>query len=397
MRLDFLFPAYPPALDGIGDYTAHLAATLSGRHDVRVWTAQTAATGSSEVRVCTVPALPQAAGLDAWTDRLCSDPPDWVVVQYNPFAYGTRGYAPELAPALARIREHAPATQIALTIHEPFMPPDSIRMFIMSVWQRAQFKRLGYLADHLIMTIPAWVERFQSWFPNTPCTYIPVGSNMPHLAYTQQEARAATGLPAHGCLLGLFGRGHSSRLFDHIRQGIQALQHKSMSPLLVYIGPGIEQIQQAFPDVPLHCPGPLAAPDVSRHLSALDVYLAPYHKGVSTRRGAFLAGLQHALPVMTTKGPQTDALLKQAGGTAFFMTSIDDTKAFADALLHIARTKAMQRQLGRAARSLYLDHFQWPVIAAQYEEALGIAPMVPHDRLNRALRRPLFTNPRATA
>ncbi|MGM0705204.1 MAG: glycosyltransferase family 4 protein [Bacteroidota bacterium] len=377
MRIDLLFPAYPPALDGIGDYTAHLANTLSGRHDVRVWTGQTPPPGASEVTVHTISGLPAAAALTAWADQICADPPDWLVVQYNPFAYGTRGYAPALVSTLSDVRSRCPQLRIAVTVHEPFMPPDSIRLFVMSLWQRRQFKKLGRLADHLIFAIELWVERFDSWFPDTPCTHIPVGSNMPHIALTKADARARTGLPSDACVLGLFGRGHPSRLFDHIRHGMQQLEADGHRPLLLYIGPGVDRIRTAFPDVRLHCTGALPAAGVSHHLSAMDVYLAPYHKGVSTRRGAFLAGLQHALPVLTTSGPQTDMLLHDAAGSAFTMTPRDNPDAFGQALTEIVSTPALQHQLGRGAQSFYLDHFQWPVIASQYERALAVAPMVP--------------------
>ncbi|PEN09248.1 hypothetical protein CRI93_00525 [Longimonas halophila] len=377
MRIDLLFPAYPPALDGIGDYTAHLANTLSGRHDVRVWTGQTPASGPSEVDVHTISGLPAAPALTTWADQICNDPPDWLVVQYNPFAYGTRGYAPALVSALSDVRARCPQLRIAVTVHEPFMPPDSIRLFVMSLWQRHQFKKLGRLADHLIFAIEPWVERFASWFPDTTCTHIPVGSNMPHIALTKADARARTGLPSDACVLGLFGRGHPSRLFDHIRRGIQQLEAGGHRPLLLYIGPGVDRIRTAFPDVRLHCTGALPAAGVSHHLSAMDVYLAPYHKGVSTRRGAFLAGLQHALPVLTTSGPQTDPLLHDAAGSAFAMTPRDNPDAFGHALTEIVSTPALQHRLGRGAQSFYLDHFQWPVIASQYERALAVAPMVP--------------------
>jgi len=383
MRIDLLFPAYPPALDGIGDYTAHLANTLSGRHDVRVWTGQTPAPGASEVTVRTVPALPAAEGLSNWADQICADPPDWLVVQYNPFSYGTRGYAPALAPTLNMVHTRCPGMRLAVTIHEPFMPPDSLRMFIMSLWQRHQFKQLGRLADHLIVAIAQWEERFASWFPDTPCTHIPVGSNMPYVRLTRADARTRTGLPSDACVLGLFGRGHPSRLFDHIRHGMQQLEAQGHRPLLLYIGPGVDRIRAAFSDVQLHCTGALPAIGVSHYLSAVDVYLAPYQDGVSTRRGAFLAGIQHALPVLTTSGPQTDALLYNAADSAFAMTPTDDPAAFARALTRILTTPALQRQLGRNARSFYLDHFQWPVIASQYERALAVAPMVPTPPLHR--------------
>lgn len=382
MRVDLFFPAFPPAFDGIGDYTAHLANTLSGRHDVRVWTSRSAdapepESPPSEAEVRAIPALTDTAGLANWVSQCSAAPPDWLVIQYNPFSYGTRGYAPALAPAIKEAKRRSPSMKVAVTVHEPFMPPDSLRFMIMSIWQRRQFKQIGELADQLIFTIPPWVERFASWFPNTPCTHVPVGSNMPRVAATKQEARMHIGLSDERCVLGLFGRARSSRLFGHIRAGLRTLERAGHRPLLVYIGGGTEVIRTAFADHRVHCTGTLPGDQVSRHLSALDVYLAPYHKGVSTRRGAFLAGMQHALPVLTTHGPQTDDLLAHAAGRAFCAVPVDDSDAFAETLRSMVESPALQHQLGRNARSFYLSHFTWPVIAAQYNDVLRMHTPVP--------------------
>ena len=60
----------------------------------------------------------------------------------------------------------------------------------------------------------------------------------------------------------------------------------------------------------------------------MDLHLAPYSDGVSTRRGAFLAGLQHGVSSVTTIGKHTDSLLKAEANRAFRVCDVADLDKF---------------------------------------------------------------------
>src|SRR5258708_23500443 len=99
--------------------------------------------------------------------------------------------------------------------------------------------------------------------------------------------------------------------------------------MVVYIGPHGAAVREALGDVPSRAEGPLAADEVSRRLAAVDVYLAPYIDGISTRRGAFIAGLEHRLPTVGTYGVHTDRCLLEENHKAFALIDSADRSGFA--------------------------------------------------------------------
>ena len=126
-------------------------------------------------------------------DVIEKDRPDWLFIQFNQFSYGRWGLNPFLPLAIARIRRRCPGTRIAWMAHEDFVPITNWRFAVMTIWQRAQFKALGQMADHIFFSIEPWTEKYQAWFPRKPVTHLPVGSNIPHVGPSRDEARRPAG------------------------------------------------------------------------------------------------------------------------------------------------------------------------------------------------------------
>src|SRR5689334_17096209 len=128
-RLHLIAAALPPKLDGIGDYTALLAAELSAQADVTILTAAAARPpapiANVEIRGVFDPRCPATAG--AIVNEITRGRPDWVVLQYNPFAYGRRGLNLHLPRAMRRIRSLSPGTRVAVMFHETYVPLNSLK------------------------------------------------------------------------------------------------------------------------------------------------------------------------------------------------------------------------------------------------------------------------------
>lgn len=379
MKLDLVFPAFPPALDGIGDYTAQLAQELSGSHEVRVLTAQPDATplNSSEVDVRRAFSLDHRSGIHDLVDWVTRREPDWLSLQYNPFSYGRWGLNFSLPLAIARIRAECPSLRIALTVHEPFVPVESLKFAVMTLWQRLQFWALGHLADVTFMAIEPWVERFDSWFPETEVVHLPVSSNMPRVETDREAVRHSLNFPPDTLVVGLFGRGHSSRLLSFIRRAVLRLRKNGRDARVLYVGPAVKKVKKALSDVPHIRTGALPADEVSRHFSAMDLYLAPFRKGVSARRGSFLVGLQHGVATVSTHGRQTDSLFYDHQGSAFLLAPDNDLNTFQDHVLTLARDDSRREQIARNGQDLFESVFAWPRIAETMMEGLESASTPP--------------------
>ena len=120
--------------------------------------------------------------------------------------------------------------------------------------------------------------------------------------------------------------------------------------------------------------GPHPAEEVSRRLAAIDIFLATYSDGVSTRRGAMMAALQHGLAVVGTLGHHTDAELSAAHGEALWLVPINDPKAFDAAVVRLAEDEGARSALGRRGRQLFDRRYAWPAIARQMLAALADIP-----------------------
>jgi len=368
LRIDLVFPVLPPTLDGIGDHTSLLAEALAARGcRVRILTAQTQHDPIDGVEVCPVFGLDPPTRISRLYDAVTSDSPDVLLLQFNQFSYGPLGFNPVLPWTLARIRRACPALRVALMAHEEFVPATSLRNAVMSTWQRAQLWALGRLSDVVGVSTSAWVEKFQSWFPNAALTHWPVGSNIPRSSLTRSEARARLQIDAPFAV-GYFGSIAGSRHLDHVTQTLARLHAASDGSVeLLYVGTHGPALRAAFGNLPMRDAGPLPPEAVADHFAAMDLYLAPFVEGVSTRRGSFMTSLQHGIPTLATSGSQTDAIFHLHDGDALLLRPEADADAFAEAAVELYRDAPRRLSIGGRGHALYATHFDWPVLATTVE------------------------------
>ena len=373
-RIDVAFPVLPPALDGIGDHTARLARALASHADVRILSGPGTHAPIPGVPVEPVfgvemaHALPRPRDMRRLAEAARQRAPDWLLLQYNPFSYGRRGFNPFLPLALHRL---APATRLAVMFHERFVPVNSWKFALMALWQRPQFYALARQADAAFFSIEAWTQHLRRHLPEKTVAHLPVGSNIPHAGVTRAAARRQLGLGEGTFALGLFGSAHASRLLSYVRAAADALRRDGARVRVVYVGKDGARVRRALGATPLLDAGTLGAEDVSRHFSAMDLYLSPFVDGVSTRRGSFMTGLQHGCATIATRGHHTDALLEAEDGRAFLLAPVGDPDAFAAQALALYRDPTRRRALGAAAQHFYDRAFDWPVLATSLLNVLS--------------------------
>lgn len=372
MTIDLVFPILPPTLDGIGDHTARLAEALSGRATVRVLTAQAQADPIPGATVETAFSHPPRRGVLTLAEAVRADPPDWLFLQFNQFSYGRWGLNPFLPMVLSQIRRHCPSTRLAVLFHEDFLPATTWRNAIMTTWQRAQFWALGRLADRVFFSIEPWVQQYQSWFPETPADHLPVGSNIPQVEAERETVRHRLGIDEKTVILGVFGSLHESRLLSHIRAAAETVQDDAEDALLLYIGPHGEDFRRAMNGCPVLDAGRLPGRSVSRHFQAMDVYLAPFVDGASTRRGSLMTGLQHGVPTVSTVGPLTDPVLREADGETVHLAPVENVDAFAQCVRALQRDAGRRAEIGAAGRQLYEENFTFDALAERLLNHLSL-------------------------
>ena len=375
MNVHLISAALPPLFDGIGDYTSYLARELNGRAaNVTVLTTADRPVGAMPgVRVA--PTFSPRRRRSVWRIAQAAEAarPDWVVLQFNQFSYGRWGLNPFLPRAMARIKRTCPGTRIAVMFHEDFVPAVNWRWALLRIGQRWQFRSLGRTADVVFFSIDPWVVRYGPWFAGKPVIHLPVGSNVPLDRISREDARGRLGIPAGRLVLGLFGGINEVRNLPWVRAALDAARAGGRDVGLLYVGADAERARAAAGGLPVIAAGPLAGDEVSRRLQAVDVYLAPFNDGVSTRRGSMMAGLQHGLPTVGTSGPLTDRLLEGENGKSMLLAPVERPVEFGRKVAALLDDAALRRRMGGAAAALYEDVFDWPRIAARMLAAMGAA------------------------
>lgn len=377
--IQIISAALPPQLDGIGDHTALLAAQLARVARVKVLL------GSDEpasplAGVSVEPCFSATDPRTCWKllDRVAADPPEWLLLQYNPFAYGRRGLNLQLPRVIRAIRRACPQTRFALIVHETFVPVINWQFAVMTTWQRWQFWQLCRAADTVLFSIEQWLLRFRRRYPDHESELLPVGSNVPAVPISRDEARRRLNLPEGAMVLGLFGTAHPSRLLGTIRVAAARAQSAGFDARLLYLGPDGQKVREQARDIPSITDGPLAPDEISRRLAAVDIFLSPYSDGISTRRGAMMAGLQHGLPMVGTSGELSDSMLLREDGHAFLLARASNPLQFSDCVLRLANDAALRRRIGEEGRRLYQREFAWDRIAERLLRALD-APCATAD------------------
>ena len=379
MKLHIITAALPPRLDGIGDYTALLAAELAGQAEVSILSGEGPhARPIPGVRIIPIflPAAP--ASVRALLAHARAERPDWLLLQYNPFAYGKWGLNPHLPLVLSAIRRQVPQTRLAVMMHEAYVPVINWKFAVMTTWQRWQLWSLARTANVGFCSIDTWVKQFQPWFAGKPLLHLPVGSNICRLEISRQDARARLGIAPETIVVGQFGAAHISRLQGLVRDTMEAICREGHDGLLLYIGPSTQEVSVALGNLPLRADGPLPADEVSRRFAAMDIYLAPFVDGVSTRRGSLMAGLQHGIATVGTRGVWTDTLWAEQDGRALLLADALNPEAFRTQAMRLVDDVSLRQRLGLEARQLYEREFTWKTISARLLTALEItSPTAP--------------------
>lgn len=363
MRTGLLCAAYPPSVDGIGDYTHLLAQHLARQSEVAVYTGyQDSYTPAGQVSVrgifdpsrpATIRNLGGALGEKPSLDRL--------IVQYNPFGFGPRGFNPWLPLCLSRLSKQL---SLSLMFHETYVPCGTAAQCGMRLWQIPQFFFLSRIADSTYASCSRWLPAIRR-ATGRDAVHLPVGSNVVRSKLSREEARGRLAIGGKALVLGVFGSAHPSRLLDWIALASSHLQDRMPEVLIVYIGADGEKLRAAVGGgVRLLDCGLLPADSVGDHLMAADVLLAPFVDGLSTRRGSVAAAFQHGIPVLSTSSAWTDAMLLAQEDRLIFLSPADaGPAAYWDLAERVfARLPAPDSQR-TLLRSFYEEHFGWEVVS----------------------------------
>jgi glycosyltransferase involved in cell wall biosynthesis len=360
MNLSMVVSGYPPDFDGIGDYTCLLAQALSRMSEVD--SPVLVYTRKGEVRkLAGVDAIPffDASKQHSFRSLLPlvgADAPDWLVLQYNPFGWGRRGFCPAVPKTLLAIRKLPRAPRIGVMFHELFTEDAGWKNRAMQIWQRVFAERVARYADLRLTSCQAYAD----WLENKryPASCLPVGSNLP--AGTAQRSNNPTGL-----IFGSFGSPHASRRMELVARAVAAVRADGIEASFLFVGSGGERARQDFErlGVPFRATGAVDPQKAADQIAGVDVFLAPFSDGLSGRRASAIAALKAGVPLLSSAGRRTDPFLRKVHGSALLLADTDEE--FVRQATDLARDVRLREEIGGVGREFYNENLDWTVISSR--------------------------------
>lgn len=380
MRIGIITGEYPPMEGGVGAFTQELSLALHDLgHQIHILTTGTDTAGEETVEAGltihrTVPqwglsGIRQAYG---WLQALS---PDVVSLQYEPAAYGMKGWVTAL-PRLLQRGTHPP---LIITFHDllpPYLFPKAGPLRQWSVWQMAR-RAAGCVATNR--------EDQQALTPvlgptAPPVRLIPIGSNIATElppGYGRERTRNRYGFLPQDLIVGFFGFMNRSKGIETLLEAVARLRDAGHPIHLLLIGGRTgtsdaanaqyaDEVDKLIRDLHLesriHRTGFAAQQDISAALCAIDVCALPYRDGANLRRGTLHAALAHGCAIVTTTPNLSVAELQHEAGA--LLVPPETPPALARAILRLGSDPDLRRRLSSAATKL-AGRFSWPAIAAE--------------------------------
>jgi glycosyltransferase involved in cell wall biosynthesis len=372
--IGLLVQTLPPSHDAIGEYTRELAIELARSVPVRVFSnAETAFDPLPGVHVIPAFGIERRQRFTLLQKYLLSPDLAALVVQYNPFCWGRRGWAPEFVRLLERVKKNHPELKLAVMFHETYMMNPGLRSWVMRLYQRHQFERLVECADISFFSTKTWSDEHRPFFPGKRLVDLPVGSNLPKSSLQYQAARALHACQKDEFVCGVFGGSHVSRLFPWIETAVQAIARElseDATVKMLYIGDSDRQWQCG--SVPVVRLGRLDAPDAANVMKGFDLLVNPLTDGLSTRRGSVMAAIQHGVPVVSTHGHCTEPIWYRPPVAGIYLGPVTDQASWDRVAADAARAVLQGRaEIGDSVEAFYRMNFDWPVIVQRLLQELS--------------------------
>jgi glycosyltransferase involved in cell wall biosynthesis len=375
-KLYLINSTFPPQISGVGDHTAYLAKELSKRLEVNVLVSNGEVTEFPEFRVQQVFSDARNHSFLSIIKFIAQNPPDWVIIQYDPFGYGIKyGLNPYIPLAINLLKHRCPHIKIAVIVHESFIDIKNWKLRVLSLFLKTQLWLTCRPTDAIFTVIRPWVSTLANWFPSKLVCHLPVSSNIPKVSANRNEVREMLGISPDTLVLGLFGRVQRVRRLDHIIKSVRKIQDYGLDVLVMYIGHDCAGAKSGLKDIPLIAEGPFPGEEISQRFTAMDIYLVPIEEGVSTRNTSFMTGLQHGLPIVATLGYSTDDTLAQEHEKSMFLVDVHDFEEFSNAVLDLAINPVKRKLLSDGAKQLFDREFTWQQISAKLMKNLEFFPV----------------------
>jgi glycosyltransferase involved in cell wall biosynthesis len=354
-----LSPEYPPKIGGVSDYVGQLANGLALQGDrVDVWAPAPASPDfqGSRARVHALPHGFDRRGRAAITAGLRERPDAVALIQYVPLALGGADVVAWLLRLPARVW---------LMFHEvayPFERGQPLKHRAMAALTHAYALSLARRAELILVSAPG-CERALGLLglERKPLFWLPIPSNLPHEG--PRRPRDITlrefGLDPERLVVGHFS-AFGGRVAELLERELGLLLDRDGGVQVLLSGRGsVEFRSRLVASRPaaaarVRSLGEVTLEAAADSVVAADVLLFPYPDGISSRRTSVMGALALGRPVVTSAGPNTEALWRNTGCVRLASLQPGELSRATHDLLDDGAERA---RLGARASEVYLARF----------------------------------------
>ena len=342
MQIGLISPTFPPDRCGVGDHSLQIKLELESR-------------GHQVVRMSVLPDASQAREFKL------------LILQYTPSLWAKNIL--KLNPELIRwCKSTIKDTKLILMAHELHYPFQfTLRGLTIGLGQKLQFEHLVKSVDWTFFSY----EAAQSRFPKRS-EVLPVGTTIPvthHRKYDSSSKKHITLLH--------FGGNHPTHLIAWTLHALRAVRLKfsNHSVELLWIGLNEKDKDNILNDFPqgnelrpfVRAAGYLGEEQASEEMTKVDLALAPFMDGVSTRRTSFMAEIAHGIPTVTTRGWATHPNIPWE---KFCQITPVELEPFIQATTELLENPTRLSELRTSSRSAYEELFSWKKIGHQLDQRI---------------------------
>ncbi len=324
MRISFITGGLSQGRDGVGDYTRLLAGSCQSLgHEVSIVAMNdNYVDGIREGMIDNIPSLQIPASL-AWSQKfsrtsefLSKHSPDWLSLQFVPYAFGTRGLFNEF---LSEIPKLATGKSVHIKFHEIWIgqyPGSPLKEKVVGYLQKRLIRKLVGLINPKVIHYTNAGAKGRLAQAGIHANYLPIFSNIPVSPrkegnwiirrLRENGAPLPDDNPERFIFFGFFGSIHSNwparQLLERLRMYTAA---QSRRPALLHAGilPKARnrwrEIQKNYSgDWLIHSFGKLPDEDISNYLHSLDFGMTSTPWDLLGKSGAVAAMVEHGLPVI---------------------------------------------------------------------------------------------------
>lgn len=365
MTIILLCNQFPPARDGVGDYTFQLAQAFAAE-GIRVHVIF-----NSPSNLTPLPAIRLHQITGPWGKKSTAQivqlaeqiRPDWIGLQYVPYGFHPLGLPFFLPKMLTALRQTG--SRVWITFHEVQVRRQGLKGNLFGILQGKIAKALCQNADCCFTSIEFYKNLLSAY--RREVQVLPVGSNIPIAAFPEEERLRMRQQFFHDkiIIISTFGR----RDVTALQQAVEQLNAAGFEiGLLVCGATNADIVSNNMAHT--RYTGYLPAPEIGRFLQCSDLFVLPDsvsaggEGGSCNKSGSLAAAFAAGLPVIGTSGDMNNALLQHRQN--IWLASDGTAGSLFVAIRELLRNAAMQERLRNGSHKLYLKHLNWELIAAKH-------------------------------